>query len=61
MKQSQVLMTVSDFSGFFSRIISWKGALLFKGELILGLPTGGTVLMGGVKNHRIPPSPGLLW
>ena len=29
--ETQVLMTVSNFSGFFLEIVSWKGALLFSG------------------------------
>ena len=31
MIETQVLMTESDFSGFFLGIISWKGASLFGG------------------------------
>ena len=58
--ETQVLMTVSDFLGFFLRIISWKAALLFNGERL-----GALVLMGvGIfkKYHMmervaLPPSP----
>ena len=45
------------FWGFFSWIVSWKGASLFKGHLFLGLPIGVSVLIGGVKKSGEAPSP----
>ena len=34
MTETQVLMTVSDFSGFFLGIIYWKGDSLFNGGVV---------------------------
>ena len=56
--ERQVLMTVSNFSGVFLGIISWKGALLFNGGSLLswgggfifkwrGCPMGGSAFTGG--------------
>ena len=50
MSETEVLITVSDFSLLLG-IISWKGALLLKGEGYIfkwgGAPWGASALMGG--------------
>ena len=48
--ETQVLMTVSDFFGFFLRIISWKAALLFNGERFSFQLSGASFLRGGVPH-----------
>ena len=65
MSETQLLMTVSGFLGFFLRIISWKGALLFnRGGFIFKwgrrCPMEGGINFDGVfflKNHEMWGSP----
>ena len=47
MGETQVLMTVSDFSGFFLGIISWKGV-----SWGMCAPWGVLVLMGFLKKSQ---------
>ena len=47
MTETQVLMTVSDFSGFFLGMISWKGASLFNGGGSFSDGEGFIFMLGG--------------
>ena len=49
MNEAQVLMTVSNFSGFFLEMISWKGASLFNGGLFVSWE-GASFLSGEVPH-----------
>ena len=63
--ETQVLMTVSDFSSFSLGIISWKGASLFSwrggGHVKWGEGAAPTILKEGgffEKNHKMGGTPG---
>ena len=51
MIETQVLMTVSDVSGFFLGIISWKEASLFNGGLFFSC--GGFIFKLGDGGHLV--------
>ena len=64
MSETKVLMTVSDFSGFFSRnhfleegfIFQWRGGGIFSvGGLNFYVVGGGGVSWGGGVETPIPP------
>ena len=64
MVETQVLMTVSDFSGFFLGIIYWKGDSLFNGGVVFRMGwasfLSGGAMGGGIGFiPRHPPLP--LW
>ena len=56
MSETQVLMAVSDFSGFFLGTISWKGALLLNGGGKDG-GEGSKKIIG--RGGALPPCPPL--
>ena len=51
MSEKQILMTVSDFSGFFLGIISWKGGSLLNGGVCFSGGVASFLSVGEMGDH----------
>ena len=51
MSEKQILMTVSDFSGFFLGIISWKGGSLLNGGVCFSVGVASFLSVGEMGDH----------